>query len=194
MKTTTIFGRGICTGCGHDIALNQDGTVRCHRGHADIWCDGSRRAPKPVVPADPRRAQWIADARAVLDLLESNPELPLNLVSGPTISYYPLNADNDAKSMAAVDAVAKSLGVAVMPPGPGSHYEAEIRFGSASYKAVAVLTDYRERRRAIERLGEAALDAEDNARIERDYEAHEANEAWLDAHPDEFVSNKDGAL
>ena len=97
----------------------------------------------------------------------------------------------DIEAMAAVDAVADTLGVAVTPPGPGSHYEAEICFGSASYKAIAVLTDYRERRRAIERLGEAALEAEDDARNEREYEAHEADEAWLDAHPDEFVNDED---
>lgn len=32
--------------------------------------------------------------------------------------------------------------------------------------------------------------AEDDARNERGYEAHEANEAWLDAHPDEFVDEE----
>jgi lipopolysaccharide biosynthesis protein len=109
------------------------------------------------------RAQWIADARAVLDLLESNPDLPLNLASGMTVNYYPLGNVGDIEAMAAVDAVADTLGVAVTPPGPGSHYEAEIRLGSAAYKAIAVLKDYSNRRRAIERLGEAALEAEEQA-------------------------------
>jgi hypothetical protein len=38
--------------------------------------------------------------------------------------------------------------------------------------------------------------AEDDARNEREYETHQANEAWLDAHPDEFVNDEDedGAL
>ena len=132
--------------------------------------------------AVPTRDQWIADARAVLDLLESNPDLPLNLVSGVSVSYFPLRSDDDTEAMAVVDAVADTLGVAVTPPGPGSHYEAEICFGSASYKAIAVLKDYRDRRAAIDRLGEAALDADS------------ATEAFVDAadaeryaHPDEFV-------
>ena len=105
----------------------------------------------------PTRAQWIADARALLDLLESNPELPLNLVCGLNVNYYPLEAKGDAEAMAAVDAVADMLGVPVTPPGPGSHYEAGVRFGSASYKALAVLKDYQEEQAAIERLGRAVL-------------------------------------
>jgi hypothetical protein len=113
--------------------------------------------------AVPTRAQWIADARAVLDLLESNPELPLNLAVGLNINYYPLTAEGDIEATAAVDAIADKLGVAVTPPGPGSHYEAKVRFGSASYKAVTVLKDYREKRDAIERLGKAALEAAEQA-------------------------------
>lgn len=127
----------------------------------------------------PTRAQWIADARAVLDLLESNPALPLNLVSGVTVGYYPLGDVGDIEAMAAVDAVADILGVAVTPAGPGSHYEAEICFGSASYKAIAVLKDYRDRRAAIDRLGEAALDAD------------AATEAFVDAADAERYAQRD---
>lgn len=54
----------------------------------------------------PTRAQWIADARAVLDLLESNPDLPLNLVSGVTVGYYPLGDVGDIEAMAAAPTVA----------------------------------------------------------------------------------------
>lgn len=104
----------------------------------------------------PTRAQWIADARAVLDLLESNPDLPLNLNSGLSILYHPL-LDDDAEAMAAVDAVAKQLGVAVSGPDSGRHYEAEITFGNARYEAVAVLKSFREEHDAIQRYGRAAL-------------------------------------
>lgn len=127
----------------------------------------------------PTRTQWIADARAVLDLLESNPDLPLNLASGMTVNYYPLGNVGDIEAMAAVDAVADALGAAVTPPGPGSHYEAEICFGSASYKAIAVLKDYRDRRAAIDRLGEAALDADS------------ATEAFVDAADAERYAQRD---
>lgn len=237
MKTTTISGRGTCTGCRHEIALNKDGTVRRHRTAADAWCSGSREVPAPDVEVDPRRVQWIADARALIDFIEANPELPLNTHSGIGVSYHPMPGDlDDADKKAAVDAVANMLGVAVTPPGPGSHYEVQKTFGSATYKAVAVLKDYSDRYYAIQELGEAALAdreaarpveyvdyaeaedvreteremaveagddseidrqvAEDDARSERCYEAHQANEAWLDAHPDEFVNdnNEDGAL
>lgn len=56
-----------------------------------------------------------------------------------------------------------------------------------------------EREMAIEAGDDSEIDrqdAEDDARNERRYKAHQANEAWLDAHPDEFVNDndEDGAL
>lgn len=152
---------------------------------------------------DLTRAQWIADARTLIDFIEANPELPLNTFMGLAISYHPMDVDSndDDGKKGAVDAVADMLGVAVTPPGPGSHYEARKSFGSASYKAVGVLKDYSDRDRAIRELGNAALAEREaaeanNARVEREFEANEANEAWLDAHPDEFVDDagEDGAL
>lgn len=115
--------------------------------------------PAADVPVLDERAQWIADGRAVLDLLEANPNLPLNLATGLSISYHPMpgrDAD-DADKKAAVDAVAEQLGVEVTPSGPSSHYEAEILLGSARYGAVAVLSDYLARYDAVRSLGEAAL-------------------------------------
>lgn len=105
-----------------------------------------------------RRAQWLADGRALLDFIEANPDLPQNQYSGIEVRYHALLDDDDDEAMAAVDAIAKQLGTPVTTPDmPGSHYETEIRFGSASYRAIAVLKAWRERRAAIDRLGEAAL-------------------------------------
>lgn len=163
--STPIRPRGNCVTCGKTLVIRDDGTARRHRvNEADRdWCAGSRQLPavepKPVLD---RRAQWIADARAVLNLLESNPDLPLNLASGLTVSYHPLRFNDpddpaDAEKKAAVDAVAAQLGVPVVGPDSGHHYEAQIHFGSAAYQAVAVLRDYREKDDAIQRFGKAAL-------------------------------------
>lgn len=106
------------------------------------------------------RAQWLADARALLDYLEANPDVPLNQYRGIEISHHPLPsaAVDDADKMAAVDIIADLLGTPVTTPStPGSHYETEIRFGSASYRAVSVLKEYIDRHDAVQSLGEAAL-------------------------------------
>lgn len=111
------------------------------------------------------RAQWIADARALIDFIEATPDLPLNPLRGIEVSYHPLpNVKDDGRLMDAVDAVAELLGAPVTTPDmPGSHYETEIRFGSACYCAVAVLSAQYEEYQEIRRLGTAAL-AEQTAR------------------------------
>lgn len=83
------------------------------------------------------RAQWLADARALLDFIEANPELPVPEYSSVEISYHPMPYDqSDAEKRAAIDAVANMLGAEVQA---GVHYEVGISFGSASYRAVAVM-------------------------------------------------------
>ena len=61
------------------------------------------------------------------------------------------------------------------------------------YAEAAVVRDI-EREMDIDAGDDSEIDrqvAEDDARNERRYEAHEADEAWLDAHPDEFVNDED---
>lgn len=106
------------------------------------------------------RAQIIADARAMLDFLEAHPDVPLNQFRGVEISNHPLPSSetDDADKMAAIDAIADLLGTPVTTPAtPGSHYETEICFGSASYRAISVLKEYHEEYDAIQRYGQAAL-------------------------------------
>jgi hypothetical protein len=106
------------------------------------------------------RAQWLADARALLDFIEANPDLPVPSYHSIEISYHPIPQANvsDADKMAAIDEIADLLGATVTTPDmPGSHYEAQIRFGSASYRAVAVLKRERDEYSATQKLGKEAL-------------------------------------
>jgi hypothetical protein len=106
------------------------------------------------------RAQWLADARALLDFIEANPAISLPPYHSIEISYHPIPQGDvdDAVKMAAIDEIADLLGVTVTTPDvPGSHYEARIYFGSASYKAAAVLKRERDKYDAVQRLGMEAL-------------------------------------
>ena len=66
--------------------------------------------------------------------------------------------------------------------------EAEANGEYVDYAEAAAVREI-EREMAIEAGDDSELDrqvAEDDARNERNYEAHQANEAWLDAHPDDY--------
>lgn len=137
-----------------------------------------------------RRAKWIADARALIDLLEANPALPLGTLR---IAVHP-RTGADLTDREVVDNAAALLGIEAVTTPPRNHHTATLHIGRAEYGVVHVPTAAMDRHHEVFRLGEAALAEQEAARLERDYETHEANEAWLDAHPDEFVNDEDGAL
>jgi hypothetical protein len=79
------------------------------------------------IPED--RAQIIADLRTLLDFLEAHPDVPIDPFSA-RISFCVREKD-DADGTAAVEAVAKSLGVEV---DRDAHVTAERVFGCATYR------------------------------------------------------------
>lgn len=104
------------------------------------------------------RAQWLADARALLDYIEAN-DVPVHTHAGLEIMYHPLAGEApDAERLAALHEIAQQIGAEVVPPsGPGRHHIARVSIGHASYEAVVVLRETHDRADAIRRLGEAAL-------------------------------------
>jgi hypothetical protein len=107
--------------------------------------------------AIPTRAQWLADARAMLDMLEANPDLPIGTFRIP--AYAGTGSDDTDRE--AVDAVAKTLGIEAVVPPRSRHYQAAIAIGSALYEFTAVPTASMHRYHRVNKLGEAALAAEE---------------------------------
>jgi hypothetical protein len=105
------------------------------------------------------RAQWIADARAMLDMLEANPDVPISTFR--VAAYAGTGSDDTDRE--AVDAVAEILGVEAVVPKRSSHYQAAITIGSALYEFTAVPSSSMRRYHRVNELGEAALVAEEAA-------------------------------
>lgn len=99
------------------------------------------------------RAQWLADARALLDLIEANPGLPVGTFRIPA---YP-NTGADDTDREFVDAAAAILGVEPITTPHGGHYEARVFIGHALYEVTAVPSARMRRYHEVNRLGEAAL-------------------------------------
>ena len=105
------------------------------------------------------RTQWIADARAMLDMLEANPDVPIGTFRIP--AYAETGSDDTDRK--AVDTVAKILGVEAVVPPRSRHYQAAVTIGSAVYEFTAVPTAAMHRYYRVNELGEAALAAEESA-------------------------------
>jgi hypothetical protein len=105
------------------------------------------------------RAQWLADARALLDLIEANPDLP---VGGFRIAAY-ANTGNDDTDREFVDATAEVLGTEPETSPYGRHYQAHVTIGHAMYEVTAIPSAAMRRYSDVQRLGKAALDAAEQA-------------------------------
>lgn len=100
------------------------------------------------------RARFIADARAVLDMLEANPNVPL---PWRFLGQYAV-AGTDAEKCAEVDRIAAILGVEPETRANGGHYAAEVRFGSNGYVALAITDAHMARFHEESRLGTEAYE------------------------------------
>jgi len=80
------------------------------------------------------RAQWLADARALLDLIEANPEIPLPPFRGLEISHHPSTLSTEDNRRAKLDRIAAVLGAEVT--GEDGRYQTTVSMGSAQYRAV----------------------------------------------------------
>ena len=106
------------------------------------------------------RAQWLADARALLDFIEANPDLPVNTFRIAASIYN----GTDEENRAAVDAVAAILAVEPTTSRHGGHYNAAIEIGSAVYEAYMVPDRTMRRYHQVQDLGEAALTEQEATR------------------------------
>lgn len=106
------------------------------------------------VDTDPRTAA-LADARRLLDFLQSLPGVPFRQLE--IMRSTSAGAKDDAAARAEVDRVAALLGVEAGHAYPGAHYEASKTIGSAEYRVFMVTTADSKRWDDQLRLGEAAL-------------------------------------
>lgn len=112
-------------------------------------------AAEPVLD---ERAQWIADGRTVLDLIEANPGLPLG--SFRVAVHASRNFDDDA-AREFVDAAAAILGIDPTTSEYGQHYSVIVLVGRAEYEVVHVPSATMARHHEINRLGRAAIAEQD---------------------------------
>lgn len=96
------------------------------------------------------RQQKLDDLRALVDFLETHPDVPLGYGSG--LSYH-VTADDDAAGIKRVSEIAGLLGVTVTEVGGGevtaatSHFHARKTYGDAAYEAVYITGDSKRRYR-----------------------------------------------
>lgn len=133
---------------------------KCPKCPTPAWAEEALAAlHTPVAEADAElkgREKWLADARAMLDLIETTPELP---VGNFEIVVSVLRDDGDDEERAAVDRAAALLGVEAACPPRSTHYQAEKYIGGARYRAYMVpAEDMRDYYARLE-LGQTALDA-----------------------------------
>lgn len=106
------------------------------------------------------RAQKIADARALLDWLDANPDVPLTSNDIIQASYFVTNESDhtDESGEARIRALVEQIG-GEYELSSGTHHYARRRFGTAAYQASYITSqayaDHNER----ERLGREALAA-----------------------------------
>jgi hypothetical protein len=95
-----------------------------------------RRAEESVVRvADPdERRDLLADLRALVVYLESNPHLPVGEMTRVEVTYFPEGCDGHQE-----DEVVRLAGLlGVLPRWEGAHYSCERRFGQSAYRVVSI--------------------------------------------------------
>lgn len=97
-----------------------------------------------ISPDDQERAAIIKGYRDLLDWLEAHPEVPLNGVCN-SITYSALG--DDESNRAEIDRAAKVLGVEASGT---THYQVRRSFGPVEYRAVAVMSGYLAKHRALQ--------------------------------------------
>lgn len=91
------------------------------------------------------RADFIADMRALADMLQANPGLPVGAFSSFEVVYFPPSG-SDERAFAQIAGIGQVLGA--MPVWEGEHYTVQRRVGRACYRAVAIPERARARYRA----------------------------------------------
>lgn len=111
-------------------------------------------AGTPPIAEPDAHAQWIANGRALLDLLETNPDLPLGNLR---VAVHSGAGGDDNAGREFVDAAAKALGKKPSTTSCGDHYSVGVTLGNAEYEVVHVPSAAMWRHHEINRLGKAAF-------------------------------------
>lgn len=102
-----------------------------------------------------RRAQRFADARALLDLIEANPDVPFD---GLEIRHTVTATDDTEGVSRVLDA---AIALRIRREVDAGHHWVVLRHGTASYQAAYVERDQMTRWRRSRDLGNAAVAAEE---------------------------------
>lgn len=84
-----------------------------------------------------RRQAVIDGLRELADFLAEHPDVPVG--TNAIVDFFPRGTDEEGR--AEIDRIAAVLGVTPTANDEGTHYQALRRFGSVTYKAIAITAD-----------------------------------------------------